>query len=1069
MNYLLVSHSSFSSNSGTQAYYILESLVKMGWDCAISVPHTPESLFEVFGIECLPFKLIKHGTTQLAGLFDDGRGPDVIHALTPRQHVRNETLRLADYFNVPYVVHLEANEKAILRMQVGIENVESLADSPVVYQLDHIADELIWPAYYRSFLKHAIGVTALDACLLESHGVSQTALVFWPGFEPRFLERLNRQESRERFNLPDDQVLLMYGGVVQDLNADAVESLVLAVAELNRRGHQVRLVNVGNDEHPVLTNLPSAVAELVINVGTIERSDLPHLFQAVDALVQPGMASDGDDDSFPFHLPNCFAAGIPVVMPKTHLGLHIVDGVEGILLKAGNYREIADRITPLITDPTLAKQIGDAGRDFARQELTWNKNVTKIHDWLIEILQSQSSEHDSQSHEMVSSYSYEIDTSNTEDPKLIAFYLPQFHPIPENDQWWGEGFTEWTNVKRAEPNFTGHYQPRLPADLGFYDLRDPEVMDNQAAIAQLYGVYGFCFYYYWFNGKRLLERPLETMLANHKPDMPFCLCWANENWTRRWDGLDHEILMEQSYQPGWVDSFFQDILPYFKDERYIRVDGKPMLVLYRIERIPDAEDAIQTWKHLAKGAGFGGLHIVGVQSFGISPELSVDMGADAVVEFPPHLLPAERALIAPPKLPGINQDFEGYVEDYPSFMQHLLSRPPVDIPWYRALMPSWDNTPRRGAKSHIFVNSSPQLYERWLQYLVDYARCAPNGQPLIFVNAWNEWAEGAYLEPDNKYGWQYLEATSRALRGYVPIREVSPYQPIRKPPLKMPPLDDSTDDTEPATAKGSLENTEFFLSTPGQCPICGSASEAQFIARHSWLRDHYKCKDCHSCPRQRSMALLLEQLLPHWRHLSIHEGSPSIPYYAKSGFNYTSSAYFPHIQPGKKDPTTGFRCENFEALTFADNTFDIFMHQDVLEHVFNPHLSVREAMRVLKPGGLHIFTVPKNKLLLTSEPRARLNQGQIEYLKPAEYHGDPKSHQGVLVTWDYGADLDDLLSAFGGYLMSTHIMRDRRHGVDGDYLDVFYSWKTPENQLTYGERVALLRSWPHGEQFLSFL
>jgi glycosyltransferase involved in cell wall biosynthesis/SAM-dependent methyltransferase len=1091
MNYLLVSHCSFNSNSCIQAYHILEVLVDLGWDCVISVPCAPDSIFDVFKINYLPFKVITYGTNELDGLFDDGRGADVIHAFTPRQHVRNETLRLADYFQAPYVVHMEDNEEEILRTELGIESVEDLIDLPAGHQSEHVGLWRIWPAYYRSFLSNAAGITALNDRLLESNFGHRPALVFWPGFDKRYLNRLDRQDARRRFDLPLEGHLLVYAGVVHDVNVDEVESLLLAVAELNRRGHQVYLVKAGNDIHPLFTDLPQSITDRVINLGFVNRVDLPQLLQSADVLVQPGMANPFNDYRFPSKLPEYFATGLPVVLPKTNIGLHVEDGVEALVLHEGHYRETADCIERLITNPGLAQQIGNAGREFALRELTWEKNARKIHDWLIEVLQNQPPP--------IAEKSFNIDSHQTSDPKLIAFYLPQFHPIPENNQWWGEGFTEWTNVKRGQPNFSGHYQPRLPADLGFYDLRDPEVMDQQAAIAQLYGIYGFCYYYYWFNGKRLLEHPLETMLARKKPDMPFCLCWANEHWTRRWDGQDKEILIAQNYDSGWVERFFKDILPYFQDERYIRVDGRPMLLLYRIEAIPDSTTTIQTWKQMARAAGLGGLHVVGVQYVNMIPEHPIKMGADATVEFPPHLNDLQHFLLDPSTLPGIHPDFSGYIEDYSLLMRQFLNRSPVNIPWYRGVMPGWDNTARRRMQSHVYVNSSPKLYELWLQYLVDYSRCAPNGQPLIFVNAWNEWAEGAYLEPDQKYGWEYLEATSRALRGYVPIRDSLPYQPIGKSlnstqysvPAAVGDLAaanvETTTNVETAVSisvatnitagnnitveakKEAPAKSEFFLATPGRCPLCASESKAQFVAHHPWLRDSYLCKDCGTCPRQRSMALLLEQLLPNWRQLSIHEGSPCIPYYDKACFKYTCSYYFSHIAPGEFDPATGLRCEDFEALTFPDDTFDIFMHQDVLEHVFNPHKAVREAMRVLKPGGLHIFTAPKNKLLSTSEPRAALENGQVNYLKPAEYHIDPKDSEGVLVTWDYGADFDDLLSAWSGYLVNTHIMRDRRHGVDGDYLEVFYSWKTPENKLTSEERVAILKSWPYGTQYLSLL
>ncbi|MGF1569125.1 MAG: glycoside hydrolase family 99-like domain-containing protein [Nodosilinea sp.] len=1339
MNYLLVSHCSFNGNSCIQAYHIAATLVELGFDCAISVPDAPESVFEVFRVSAPPFKVITHGTTHLDGLFDDGRGADVIHCFTPRQHVRNETLRLADYYQAPYVVHLEDNEEDILRTELGIDSLDFLQDLPLTHLAERIPPWRIWPGQYQPFLAQAAGVTALVDRLLEFNLAQRPELVFWPGFDPNYLQTLAQTEARRRFSLPEDGPLLVYAGAVHAVNAWEVETLVLAVAELNRRGHRVRLVKAGNDAHPLFTTLPQPLADVVINLGFVNRVDLPQLLQAADVLVQPGQANPFNDYRFPSKLPEYFATGKPVVLPRTNVGLHIADGVEGVLLNEGHYRDIADCVERLLADPTWAAAVGAAGRALALRELTWATNVGKIHDWLIDLMPRSQPE--------PAPFTAAIDPTQTADPKLIAFYLPQFHPIPENDRWWGEGFTEWTNVRRGQPSFEGHYQPRLPADLGYYDLRHPEVMERQAAIAQRYGIYGFCFYYYWFDGQRLLERPVDTWLSRGQSQMPFCLCWANESWTRRWDGQDQEILMEQTYPPGWVEQFFADILPYLKDDRYIRVGGEPMLVLYRMEKIPYAEAAIQAWKQLARQAGLGGLHIVGVQYIDMAPEDVIKLGADATVEFPPHLPLVERPVVDLTALPGLNPDFGGFIEDYPAAMARYLARPAARVPWYRGLMPSWDNTARRGLRGHVYIDASPQLYEQWLRYLIDYSRCAENGQSIIFVNAWNEWAEGAYLEPDDNYGWQYLEATGRALRGYTPIRQVEPYQPprplVREPrpwgnspdlafcnsafvarvraqypygQTRWPALSyasvrdycDSWESLNPLANHGDLKNvqrpwalkavlsevppggkilefggghpliaaalvrlgydvtivdpydgtgngpTEYehyvqafpevriirgyfrpdmpdlageqgsfdavysisviehvpfaelrqifaamrrylspvnglsihaidlilkgdgdadhrqmlkvlteasglseavvnqvlgrmesdaetyylsaeahnawrgsqtydqfpmrvcvslqlctratqlteapwqrfeaeenqglisslpeatarfdgksadppHLATPGRCPICGTQSEAQFVATHPWLRDFYLCQHCHTCPRQRAMVLILSQLLPHWRELQIHEGSPCIPYFAQEAKHYTSSYYFDQIRPGETDPATGLRCENFEALTFADSSFDIFMHQDVLEHVFNPDQALREAMRVLKPGGLHIFTVPKNKRLLASEPRARLTAVGVEHLKPAEYHVDPKDDQGALVTWDYGADIADMFSAFGGYLVSTYVMRDRRFGIDGDYLEVFYAWKVPENQLSQAERRQLLLDWPHGSQHLSRL
>lgn len=345
--------------------------------------------------------------------------------------------------------------------------------------------------------------------------------------------------------------------------------------------------------------------------------------------------------------------------------------------------------------------------------------------------------------------------------RALAFHLSQFHPIPENDQWWGQGFTEWTNVTRARPNFTGHWQPHLPADHGFYDLRVPEVLEQQAALARAYGIDGFCFYYYWFSGKRLLERPIETMLRSGRPDFPYCFCWANENWTRRWDGADHEILIAQN--PSRTDDarLIEDLLPHFRDPRYIRVDGKPLFIVYRVGVVPDPRAASDSWREACRRAGVGDLYLCAAKTY--DTDDPTPLGFDAVVEFPPHGL---RTAPLNASLDIVNPAFAGQVIDYRRFVLDVLARPEPDYVLHRTVFPGWDNTPRRPDAALTFINATPEIYEVWLREIVrrTIERRAPS-QRLVFINAWNEWAEGAHLEPDRRYGHQFLRATRRALTG----------------------------------------------------------------------------------------------------------------------------------------------------------------------------------------------------------------------------------------------------------------------------------------------------------------
>ncbi|WP_454696903.1 glycosyltransferase WbsX family protein [Achromobacter aegrifaciens] len=355
----------------------------------------------------------------------------------------------------------------------------------------------------------------------------------------------------------------------------------------------------------------------------------------------------------------------------------------------------------------------------------------------------------------------EIDAPGyVKDPsKLIAFYLPQYHRVEENSLWWGPGFTEWTNVARGRPNFDRHYQPHIPRELGFYDLERVETMYEQAELARRYGVHGFCFYYYWFSGRRILERPLDNFLASDI-DLSFCLCWANENWTRTWDGDTKSVLLEQKYAEGDEERFIQDIYPFLTDPRYIRVDDKPLLVVYRINELPDPAGSVAKWRKAAQALGLPGLHISVVDFYDISDPREV--GADAMVEFPPHKFngPQNR----PDPLPVLtNSAFKGGLIDYPRVIAQSARREQPDFTLYRGIIPSWDNTARRQDSGTIIVNSTPALFGSWLKFLRAYTtQTRPSApDPFIFVNAWNEWGEGCHLEPDLQWGLGYLDEVAR--------------------------------------------------------------------------------------------------------------------------------------------------------------------------------------------------------------------------------------------------------------------------------------------------------------------
>lgn len=345
--------------------------------------------------------------------------------------------------------------------------------------------------------------------------------------------------------------------------------------------------------------------------------------------------------------------------------------------------------------------------------------------------------------------------------RAIAFYLPQFHPIPENDRWWGKDFTEWTNVRRARAQFEGHRQPRRPGELGYYDLlADPEVRRRQAALASQYGLEGFCFYYYWFGGRQLLEQPVDAYAGDKEITFPFCLCWANESWSRRWDGREDQLLIAQYHSPEDDIAFISNISRYLASDKYLRVGGRPLVILYRPDLLPDARATARRWRDWCRKNGVGEIFLAYTLSFASgSPD---EYGFDAAIEFPPNnmgLAPQE-GRVTP-------------IGDASGARIHDLSQLPLgntpyrapDFRLFRGVTPQWDNTARRMGHATIMLDDGPGLYEAWLRSAAeDMVR--REGRPderLVFINAWNEWAEGAYLEPDLDHGYAWLEATRRAL------------------------------------------------------------------------------------------------------------------------------------------------------------------------------------------------------------------------------------------------------------------------------------------------------------------
>jgi len=361
-----------------------------------------------------------------------------------------------------------------------------------------------------------------------------------------------------------------------------------------------------------------------------------------------------------------------------------------------------------------------------------------------------------------------MDNTQQKKARVIAFYLPQFHPIPENDEWYGKGFTEWTNVGRAKPLFKGHYQPRVPADLGYYDLRVPEVREAQAEMAREYGVEGFCYWHYWFGeGKQLLERPFNEVLSSGKPDFPFCLAWANHSWEKKtWEpGAKNQMLIEQTY-PGDEDyiAHFYSILPALKDHRYITVNGKPMFVVYAPFNLPDAKHFIKLWNKLALENGLKEFYFV-AQAAIRDRDRVINMGFNAIYTI--NLTIIEELGFIKKCVRFFTKRVLGFTAPYAykTAMDYYIEgfTKGISNQTLPSIIPNWDHSPRSGRKGFILVDSTPNLFKKYLSQITDLIKTRPQEERIVFLRSWNEWGEGNYIEPDLKYGTKYLEAMKEVI------------------------------------------------------------------------------------------------------------------------------------------------------------------------------------------------------------------------------------------------------------------------------------------------------------------
>ena len=544
--------------------------------------------------------------------------------------------------------------------------------------------------------------------------------------------------------------LLFVGACAHTPNRDAVSWFCNEVfPRIQRQIPDIALKVVGADPPADITALNSKSIQVL---GRVSEEELEQLYDSVRMMVVPlrfGAGVKGKIIESLYH-------GLPLV--STSIGLEGIRGIERLVSPQDSPEDFAAEVVSLYMAEERLAELSQSGSKFVADNFTVKKTSERMKD-ILSISKQQGS---------TRLANVVPDTESLANPRIIAFYLPQYHPIPENDEWWGEGFTEWRNVSKTKPLFSGHYQPHVPADLGYYDLREEETRIAQAELAKTYGIEGFCYYHYWFKGRKLLQRPMEELLESGKPDFPFCICWANESWTRRWDGKDQQLLMEQEYSEEDDRLHIRSLLAVFEDKRYIRVNGKPLFLVYRAENLPDPARTAEIWREEARKAGVEEPYLCLVESF-VKCDPG-DINFDAATEFAPDWWNKGPQLKADPELFSHDKDSLGeviednWVHSYQGLVDTMLDKEVPEYKWFRCVTPSWDNWARMQKGANIFLGSTPEKYKAWLSHVIDSTMSRFTGEErIVFINAWNEWAEGNHLEPDQRFGHGYLEATSRAL------------------------------------------------------------------------------------------------------------------------------------------------------------------------------------------------------------------------------------------------------------------------------------------------------------------
>ena len=775
MRIALLSHCNFLGNSAMHVFSIATELQRLGHKCVIGVPTAPETV-------------LRHRKPTFPVLhYDDlinnpqmGGKPDLLHVWTPREHVRIATEAFVKNHHCPYIVHLEDNEVRIVENENPKLDYETILRLPEDVAATLIGSDRAHPRRFPKFIAGAAGLTCLIDRLAEFRAEDQPVAIFAPGFDEEFGKIQPANDSiRSKYGIRSDEIVFLYNGNVHASVLDDVRVFYLALADLYKRGLPIRLIKTGWDYADPM--VPEAL-HFKTDLGFVDREEVPVLMSLADILVQPGRADTFNDYRVPSKLPEYLASGKPVILPESNIGYLMEDGKQALKLREGTVAELIGQMERLLASQELRSQIGQAGREFAFKALSWS-NAGRVLNKFYEDIRIRGNGYTSKkrAHGLHTSQfpaagtvNYQ-DTQRKDDPdlqsnrsasdadafptKLIAFYHPQFHPVPKNDRWWGDRFTTWSEVGRARPRFPGHLQPRCPTELGYYDHSIPAVMQEQVSLARAYGIHAFCFNYYWDSGHTALEQPCANWFDRAGCDFPFLICWANAARPNRESAINSPPAPQQIHRPD-DESFIREVIPILKDSRYVHVDNAPVLLVSQVELLPEPLRTTHLWRRVCAENGLERLHLVSMQSLSSNDPRTI--GFDSTVRFPP--LPHGKQCYDPRCFRDLDSGFEGEIGDYIKVAEQSINDTFSSYPVYRGIIPGWDSSGRADCKSLMLINDSPKAYGQWLRILSRKA-LEQSGQqaPLIFVNSWNAWAEGAYLEPDARYDRGLLEVTRCAL------------------------------------------------------------------------------------------------------------------------------------------------------------------------------------------------------------------------------------------------------------------------------------------------------------------